>query len=65
MAKKYSREQVKERIRLQLEQRRPIIISGAGTGISAKFAEKGGVDMIGIYNSGRFRMDGHNSGSFP
>lgn len=62
MAKKYSREQVKERIRLQLEQRRPIIISGAGTGISAKFAEKGGVDMIGIYNSGRFRMDGHNSG---
>ena len=47
---------------MQLEDRHPIVISGAGTGITAKFAEKGGVDMIGIYNSGRFRMDGHNSG---
>ena len=39
----------------------PIIGAGAGTGISAKFAERGGVDLIIIYNSGRFRMAGHGS----
>jgi len=39
----------------------PIIAAGAGTGISAKFIEKGGADLIIIYNSGRFRMSGHGS----
>ena len=39
----------------------PIIGAGAGTGISAKFAERGGVDLIIIYNSGRFRMAGRGS----
>jgi predicted TIM-barrel enzyme len=39
----------------------PIIGAGAGTGISAKFAERGGVDIIIIYNSGRFRMAGRGS----
>ncbi|MCI8711494.1 MAG: phosphoenolpyruvate hydrolase family protein [Ruminococcus sp.] len=62
MARRYTREQVLKRIEEQRKQHHPIVISGAGTGISAKFAERGGVDMIGIYNSGRFRMDGHNSG---
>lgn len=62
MAKRYTREEIRQRIGQQLALHRPIVISGAGTGITAKFAEKGGVDMIGIYNSGRFRMDGHNSG---
>ena len=62
MAKRYTREEIRQRIDQQLALHRPIVISGAGTGITAKFAEKGGVDMIGIYNSGRFRMDGHNSG---
>ncbi len=38
-----------------------IIAGGAGTGISAKFIEKGGADFIIIYNSGRFRMMGHGS----
>ena len=38
-----------------------IVGAGAGTGISAKFAEIGGVDLIIIYNSGRFRMAGHGS----
>jgi predicted TIM-barrel enzyme len=38
-----------------------IIAAGAGTGISAKFIEKGGADLIIIYNSGRFRMSGHGS----
>lgn len=40
---------------------KPIIGCGAGTGISAKFAEAGGADMIIIYNSGRYRMAGRGS----
>jgi len=40
---------------------RPIVGTGAGTGISAKFAEKGGADLIIIYNSGRYRMAGRGS----
>ncbi len=39
----------------------PIIGAGAGTGITAKFCERGGVDLIIIYNSGRYRMAGHGS----
>ena len=49
------------RLRAQVEQEKPIIGAGAGTGISAKFAERGGVDIIIIYNSGRFRMAGRGS----
>src|SRR5688500_9352887 len=51
------------RLRAQVAQGRPIIGAGAGTGISAKFAERGGVDIIIIYNSGRFRMAGRPSTS--
>lgn len=58
---RYSRSQVVERLRRQVEEGRPIIGAGAGTGISAKFAEAGGADLIIIYNSGRFRMAGHGS----
>lgn len=50
-----------ERLRTQVENNKPIIGAGAGTGISAKFAERGGVDIIIIYNSGRFRMAGRGS----
>ena len=39
----------------------PIIVSGAGTGISARFEEEGGVDLIIVYNSGRYRMAGRSS----
>jgi predicted TIM-barrel enzyme len=49
------------RLRAQLAAGRAIIAAGAGTGISAKFAERGGVDLIVIYNSGRFRMAGRGS----
>ena len=52
-----------ERLRAQAAEGRPIIGAGAGTGISAKFAERGGVDLIIIYNSGRFRMAGRGSAS--
>jgi predicted TIM-barrel enzyme len=49
------------RLRKRVAARQPIIGAGAGTGISAKFAERGGVDLIIIYNSGRFRMAGRGS----
>jgi predicted TIM-barrel enzyme len=50
-----------KRLRAQVKAKTPIIGAGAGTGISAKFAEKGGVDLIIIYNSGRYRMAGRGS----
>src|SRR5687768_17979718 len=52
-----------KRLRAQIKAKKPIIGAGAGTGISAKFAEKGGVDLIIIYNSGRYRMAGRGSAS--
>lgn len=55
------RSQVLSRLRKTLEAGRPVIGAGAGTGISAKFAERGGADLILIYNSGRYRMAGHGS----
>jgi predicted TIM-barrel enzyme len=50
-----------KRLRAQIDSNQPIIGAGAGTGISAKFAERGGVDIIIIYNSGRYRMAGRGS----
>src|SRR6188474_1643185 len=55
------REEALRRLRAQRDSGSPIIGAGAGTGISAKFAEQGGVDLIVIYNSGRFRMAGRGS----
>ncbi|MCC6880592.1 MAG: phosphoenolpyruvate hydrolase family protein [Verrucomicrobiales bacterium] len=57
----YSREEVVARLRATLDRGEPIIAAGAGTGISAKFIERGGADLIIVYNSGRFRMMGHGS----
>ena len=57
----FHREEILERLRLKVGQGRPIIGGGAGTGISAKLEEEGGVDLIIIYNSGRFRMAGRGS----
>jgi len=57
----YSRLEVIDRLRAALDRGEPIIAAGAGTGISAKFIEKGGADLIIVYNSGRFRMAGHGS----
>ena len=56
-----SRETALEQLRDQAAQGRPLIGAGAGTGISAKFSERGGVDLIIIYNSGRYRMAGRGS----
>lgn len=56
-----ARSQILERLRHNLEQGRPIIGGGAGTGLSAKCEEEGGIDLIVIYNSGRYRMAGRGS----
>ena len=57
----YTRTEVLGRLRDTLAAGQPIIAAGAGTGISAKFLEQGGVDLVIVYNSGRFRMAGHGS----
>ncbi|HRP55432.1 phosphoenolpyruvate hydrolase family protein [Agriterribacter sp.] len=57
----YTKQEVRERLQKTVYQNKAIIAAGAGTGISAKFIEKGGADLIIIYNSGRFRMSGHGS----
>src|SRR5262245_57973795 len=57
----YTRKEVVDRLRATLKKGQPIIAAGAGTGISAKFIEKGGADLVIIYNSGRFRMAGRGS----
>jgi predicted TIM-barrel enzyme len=57
----YTRLEVRDRLQAALDRGEPIIAAGAGTGISAKFIERGGADLIIIYNSGRFRMAGHGS----
>lgn len=55
------REEALRRLRQNVADGKPIIGCGAGTGISAKFAERGGADIIIIYNSGRYRMAGRGS----
>ena len=55
------RDQILARLRSQVAAGRPIVGGGAGTGLSAKCGEAGGLDLIIIYNSGRFRMAGRGS----
>ncbi|WP_413838685.1 phosphoenolpyruvate hydrolase family protein [Desulfobacula sp.] len=56
-----SRQKILTQLQKNIDKNIPIIGGGAGTGISAKFEEVGGVDLIVIYNSGRFRMAGRGS----
>jgi predicted TIM-barrel enzyme len=55
------RKDILEKFRGMIRRREPIIGGGAGTGLSAKCEEAGGIDLIVIYNSGRFRMAGRGS----
>jgi predicted TIM-barrel enzyme len=55
------RDEALRKLKARVAAGEPIIGAGAGTGISAKFSERGGVDLIIIYNSGRFRMAGRGS----
>ena len=55
------RSEILTRLRRKIDTGRPIIGGGAGTGLSARCEEAGGVDLIVIYNSGRYRMAGRGS----
>lgn len=57
----FTRKKILERLKENIAKNIPIVGGGAGTGISAKCEEAGGVDLIVIYNSGRFRMAGRGS----
>ena len=57
----FSRKEILEKLRTHIKNGVPIIGGGAGVGISAKFEEQGGIDLIIIYNSGRYRMAGRGS----
>jgi predicted TIM-barrel enzyme len=57
----FSREDVLARLRAKVASGKPIVGGGAGTGLSAKMSEAGGIDLLVIYNSGRFRMAGRGS----
>ena len=56
-----SRQELVEKLTALAREKTPIIGAGAGTGLSAKCEEAGGVDLIVIYNSGRYRMAGRGS----
>jgi len=55
------RQQILDALRRKVAAGRPIVGGGAGTGLSAKCEEAGGIDLIVIYNSGRYRMAGRGS----
>jgi predicted TIM-barrel enzyme len=55
---RYTRAEVSARLSVSLSAKQALVVAGAGTGLSAKCAELGGADLIVIYNSGKFRMDG-------
>src|SRR5262245_9322341 len=61
MARRYSRNEFLGRLRAEIERGRPLVMTGAGSGVCAKFIERGGVDILGIYNTGYFRMQGYGS----
>ena len=54
----FSRDAILDRMRAKLAAGKPIVGGGAGTGLSAKMSEAGGVDLLVIYNSGRFAWGG-------
>src|SRR4051794_23548763 len=56
-----ARNEILKRLRAMIGRRQPIVGGGAGTGLSAKCQEAGGIDLIVIYNSGRYRMAGRGS----
>ncbi|MGE8672015.1 MAG: phosphoenolpyruvate hydrolase family protein, partial [Achromobacter kerstersii] len=58
---RFDRNELLDKFRAMVRARTPIVGGGAGTGLSAKCEEAGGIDLIVIYNSGRYRMAGRGS----
>ncbi|MDL2210239.1 phosphoenolpyruvate hydrolase family protein [Desulfovibrio sp. OttesenSCG-928-O18] len=58
MAKRLTRQEVNRRLRAQLAKKKALLMFGAGIGLTAKCAEKGGADLIGVYSTAIFRMRG-------
>src|SRR3954470_16288226 len=56
-----ARKHIIEKFRGMIAKGQPIVGGGAGTGLSAKCEEEGGIDLVVIYNSGRYRMAGRGS----
>ncbi len=61
MAKKYTRTEVLDRLHRQLEAKRPLLMFGAGIGLTAKCAELGGADLIAVYSTAIYRMMGQHT----
>ena len=61
MATRYTRQQFLDRLWGEIKKGKPLVMTGAGSGICAKFIERGGVDILGVYNTGYFRMQGYGS----
>src|ERR1700751_3406377 len=61
MARRYSRQEFPDRRRAETRGGGPLVMASAGNGIAAKFIERGGVDILGVYNTGYFRMQGYGS----
>src|SRR5438132_11621598 len=61
MPRRYTRREFLARLHAEIDRRRPLVMTGAGNGIASKFIERGKVDIIGVYNTGYFRMQGYGS----
>lgn len=61
MARRYSRQEFLDRLWGEIKRGRPLVMAAAGNGIAAKFIERGGADILGVYNTGYFRMQGYGS----
>ena len=61
MANRYTRHGFLARLQDEINRGKPLVMTGAGSGICAKFIERGGVDILGVYNTGYFRMQGYGS----
>ena len=61
MARRYTRREFLDRLHAEIGRGRPLVMTGAGSGICAKFIERGGCDIIGVYNTGYFRMQGYEA----
>jgi predicted TIM-barrel enzyme len=67
MSRRFKRTEILARLRVQIDRRQSILVVGAGNGLVARCAEDAGADLIVVYNSGYFRLNGHPSmlGNLP